>query len=115
MKYEGSCHCGGIAFTAEGEIEQVIDCNCSMCRRRGGLLWFVPATSFQLATQPEQMRTYLFNSRHIEHHFCPVCGISPYSEATDKEGARMMAVNVRCLPEVDLGALTVVQVDGASM
>ena len=40
MQYEGSCHCGGIVFTVEGRIDQVVDCNCSMCRRRGGLLWF---------------------------------------------------------------------------
>ncbi len=44
MEYQGSCHCGRIAFTvqAEAPISDVIDCNCSMCRRRGSLLWFAP-------------------------------------------------------------------------
>ena len=42
MQYQGSCHCGRIAFTvqAEAPISDVLDCNCSLCRRRGGLLWF---------------------------------------------------------------------------
>ena len=42
MKYRGSCHCGKIAFEVEGTLEQVMECNCSLCSRRGYLLWFVP-------------------------------------------------------------------------
>lgn len=54
MEYQGSCHCGRIAFTvqAEAPISDVIDCNCSMCRRRGSLLWFAPRAAFQLTTDP---------------------------------------------------------------
>ncbi|WP_342779034.1 hypothetical protein [Luteimonas wenzhouensis] len=42
----------------------MVDCNCSMCRRRGGLLWFVPASAFELATPRERLGTYLFNRKH---------------------------------------------------
>lgn len=42
MKYEGSCHCGSVAFEVEGEVDGGLACNCSMCGRRGSLLWFVP-------------------------------------------------------------------------
>lgn len=115
MAYQGSCHCGGIAFTAQGEIDQVIDCNCSMCRRRGGLLWFVPAAAFELLTPRERLQTYLFNRRHIQHHFCPNCGIAPFGEGRTPDGSAMYAVNVRCLAEVELGALKVVAYDGASL
>jgi hypothetical protein len=27
MIYEGSCHCGNIAFEVEGEFKQGVDCN----------------------------------------------------------------------------------------
>ena len=37
MKYQGSCHCGGIRFEVEGDFSQVIECNCSMCRRKGSI------------------------------------------------------------------------------
>ena len=48
MKYEGSCHCGNVAFEVEGEFDSGLDCNCSMCRRRGGLLAFVPRENLVL-------------------------------------------------------------------
>jgi len=114
MEYQGSCHCGGIAFTVRGQIGQVIDCNCSLCRRRGGLLWLVGASDFSLRTPRERMSTYLFNKRHIQHHFCPTCGIAPFSEGQGPDGSQTYAVNVRCLDGVDLGALQVMAYDGAS-
>ena len=115
MTHAGSCHCGRIAFTLEGEVKEAMDCSCSMCRRRGGLLAFFPRQALTLTSTPGDYGTYRFNKEHIAHHFCPTCGISPFSEATDpKTGQAMAAVNVRCLPDVDLAALEIRQVDGAS-
>ena len=118
MKYDGSCHCGKIAFTVDAgdAITEVYDCNCSMCRRRGGLLWFAPAAALTLHTDRADLGTYQFNKKHIDHHHCPVCGIAPFSEGRNPgNGEAMVAVNVRCLPELDLATLTVKQVDGASV
>jgi hypothetical protein len=114
MKHEGSCHCGRIGYEVSGEIPQVVDCNCSFCRRRGALLWFVPAADFKLRTPQANVATYTFNKHRLQHHFCTSCGIAPYSEGTGPDGKAMVAINVRCLPEVDLEALKVVQYDGAS-
>jgi ABC-type uncharacterized transport system substrate-binding protein len=41
VKYRGSCHCGNIAFEVEGLIDKAMACNCSICSRKGSLLWFV--------------------------------------------------------------------------
>jgi len=41
MKYQGSCHCGSIKFVAEGELSEVLSCNCSICQKKGSLLWFL--------------------------------------------------------------------------
>ena len=49
MKYRGSCHCGNVAYEVEGEIDKAIACNCSMCQRKGSLLWFAPIEKFQAA------------------------------------------------------------------
>jgi hypothetical protein len=114
MKYTGSCHCGRIAFEAEGEIGQVMDCNCSMCRRRGGLLWFVPRGQFKLTTPESDLGTYEFNKHAIHHHFCPNCGISPFSDGCDPKGNEMAAVNMRCLEHVDLASVKVMPWNGAS-
>lgn len=112
--YQGSCHCGRIAFEVEGEVDEVIDCNCSMCRRRGGLLAAFPRTALSLKTPESDLGTYRFNKHAIDHHFCPACGISPFSEGKGADGATMTMVNVRCLPDVDLARLKVTSFDGAS-
>lgn len=117
MAYSGSCHCGRVAFDLDAaEIGDVYDCNCSMCRRRGGLLAFFPREALTLRTPEEAAGTYRFNKRHIGHRFCPDCGIAPYSEGVDpRSGAKTAAVNVRCLDDLDLSTLKVVQIDGASL
>jgi hypothetical protein len=113
--HEGSCHCGAIAFEVEGDIGTVIDCNCSLCRRRGGLLAFFPREALVLKTPETALSTYTFNKGHIRHHFCATCGIAPFGEGEDpRSGKAMAAVNVRCLPAVDLEALEVRRYDGAS-
>ena len=86
-----------------------------MCRRRGSLLAFFPRAALTLSTPESALGTYTFNRHAIRHHFCPTCGISPFSEGADpRSGAEMAAVNLRCVPDVDLSALKVTPVDGAS-
>lgn len=114
MTYQGSCHCGRIAFEVEGSIDSVLACNCSMCGRKGSLLWFVPRDALKLKTPEGDMATYTFNRHVIQHRFCPVCGIHPFGEGTDPKGNRMAAINARCLEDVDLSTLKVVEYDGRS-
>lgn len=113
-QYKGSCHCGRIAFEVEGEIQGVMACNCSICRRKGSLMWFVPRDSLKLSTPESAMATYTFNKHVIQHHFCPTCGIHPFGSGTDPKGNRMAAVNARCLEGVDLDKLPVQHYDGKS-
>lgn len=112
--HAGGCHCGRIAFEVEGDIEKVMQCNCSHCRAKGYLLYFTSPDRFTLKTPAENAATYLFNKKVIQHHFCPTCGAAPYGEGKGPDGAPMIAVNVRCLPDVDLDALAVQHVDGKS-
>ncbi len=117
-KYEGSCHCGAIAFELgiEDEVAEAYDCNCSMCRRRGGLLVFFPREALVLKTPESALGTYRFNRQVIAHHFCKVCGIAPFSEGVHPAtGAKTVAVNLRCLPDLDLASVKVVPVDGAKL
>ena len=114
MLHQGSCHCGQIAFEVEGEFTEGLDCNCSLCRRRGGLLAFVPAGDFTLKTPESDMATYTFNKHVLQHHFCPTCGISPFSEGKSRDGSPTRAINLRCLPDLDLESLKINKWDGAS-
>jgi hypothetical protein len=115
MKYKGSCHCGRIAYEVEGDLGEVLECNCSICSRKGSLLWFVPRRSLRLLTSEQDLGTYTFNKHKIKHHFCTVCGIHPFAEAADPQGNPMAAVNVRCLEGVDLSSLPVKNFDGKAL
>ena len=115
MKYRGSCHCGRVAFEVEGTLEGALACNCSMCQRKGSLLWFVPREQLTLLTPDADASTYLFNKHAIRHRFCPSCGIHPFAEARNPNGDPMAAVNVRCLDGIDLASVPVTHFDGRSL
>jgi hypothetical protein len=114
MKYTGSCHCGRVAFEVEGTIDSALACNCSICERKGSLLWFVPRDRFSLTTPESALSTYTFNKHVIKHRFCGNCGIHPFGEGVDPKGNAMAAINIRCLEGVDLSAIPVNHFDGRS-
>jgi hypothetical protein len=85
MSYEGSCHCGAVAFTVESESPaEAMSCNCSHCRRKGFLLAFVPASSFALTSGEDALTTYSFNTHRLKHRFCRTCGVQPFAEGTGR-------------------------------
>lgn len=113
--YIGSCHCGGIRFEVEGDIDSGLACNCSICSRRGSLLWFVPRSNLKLTTPESAASTYMFNKHAIKHRFCPQCGIHPYGEGTDPKGNAIAAINLRCIENLALDAIPVHHFDGKAM
>ncbi len=113
MNYKGSCHCGRISFEVEGNLEQVLECNCSHCSRKGYLLWFVARQNLNLLCSEEALATYTFNKHVIKHHFCPQCGCSPFSLG-NRAGIPTAVINVRCLENVELSSLKKIPVDGRS-
>jgi hypothetical protein len=115
MKYKGSCHCGQVAFEVEGEVKEAMACNCSICSRKGSLLWFAPFDKLRLLTPDENAGTYLFNKHVIRHRFCTNCGIGPYAEGADPKGNKVAAVNIRCLEDFDLESVKVKNFDGRSI
>ena len=91
----------------------VLACNCSMCGRSGTLLIFVPADSFTLLSGEGELTDYQFGKKHIHHLFCKVCGIKSFARGQGKTGP-MVAVNTRCLDDVDPALLNVKNFDGKS-
>jgi hypothetical protein len=111
----GSCHCGRVTFEVEGKPDKAMSCNCSICRRKGSLLWFVPRDKFRLVTPESDASTYTFHKHLIKHRFCPVCGIHPYGEGKDPKGEAMAAINIRCRDDVDLDNVPVSTFDGRAL
>jgi hypothetical protein len=103
-----------VAFEADGEITGALSCNCSMCQRKGSLLWFVPRDQLRVTKGEDAMATYTFNKHVIQHRFCPVCGIHPFGEGRDPKGNAIAAINIRCLEGIELDSVAVKHYDGRS-
>jgi hypothetical protein len=114
-KYSGGCHCGKVRYEVLLDLSKpVISCNCSMCGRSGTLLTFVPATAFTLLSGDDSLTDYQFNKHVIHHAFCSTCGIKSFARGTGKDGTPTVAINARCIDDVDLGTLNVMPFDGKS-
>jgi hypothetical protein len=113
--HSGGCHCGRVRFEAEADLDRVITCNCSICTKRGSILAAVTPDKFKLLKGEDSLTDYQFN-RHIIHHlFCSVCGTQSFARGTTPDGTAMVAINVRCLDDVDVEKLAPMQFDGKSL
>lgn len=112
--HAGGCHCGAVRYQVDMALDTAISCNCSMCQKKGTLLSFVPAGAFKLNSGDGSLSDYQFNAGNIHHLFCKTCGVTSFARGRDRKGNEMVAVNVRCLDDVDLDQLTVKKIDGRS-
>ncbi|MCR5880332.1 GFA family protein [Phenylobacterium sp. J367] len=108
----GSCHCGGVAYTLDETPTEAIECNCSICRRRGSILAFVKPEVFHLETSRDGLTVYTWNKHAIRHQFCSTCGCAPFAEGQGR-GGPMVAINLRCAEDLDLATVKVTPFDGA--
>lgn len=113
-QHEGGCQCGRVRYAVEVGLEDAISCNCSRCGKLGSILAFAPAEAFDLKSGEDALTTYQFNTHKISHLFCETCGIQSFGRGVAPSGAEMVAINVRCLDDVDVFALKPQQVDGKS-
>jgi hypothetical protein len=108
--YKVSCHCGRIQLEVAAELDEVVECNCSICSRSGFLHWYVAPEQVKLLTQKQQLSTYVWRSATGGQHFCPTCGIAVLRTSTQYPPP--ISINARCLEEVDIAGLTLRPFDG---
>jgi hypothetical protein len=111
---QGSCHCGTLRFRVElGPDERdVLDCNCSMCTKKGILHLIVPEARFALESGGDALVTYTFGTGVARHMFCGVCGAHAFYRPRSHPDA--WDVNVRCIEDVPLEYWRVRRFDGAN-
>ncbi len=107
---EASCHCGAVRMEVARAPEQLTSCNCSLCRRIGGLWAYY---------HPDQVRrvagetvAYVQGDRTLATHHCPVCGCTTHWQSLDPTAQRM-GVNVRLMAPEVIAGLRVIKLDGA--
>jgi hypothetical protein len=89
-----------------------MDCNCSLCRRKGALWHGASETNLRIVAGEAELALYQFNTNTAKHYFCRHCGVSPFSRPRLDPGR--WAVNVRCIDGVDLASIPVRPFDGAN-
>ena len=107
--YSGGCHCGRIRFMVRITENEALECNCSICAKKGFINLIVAAEDFELLQGAECLSSYRFNTGIAEHRFCKHCGIHPFSRPRSHPGS--YDVNARCL-DAGYGFLDVKPFDG---
>jgi hypothetical protein len=102
MVLQGSCHCGrlSVTFTTERAVEELPlrACQCTFCRRHGGLTTSDPEGEIVLRVRGPAPRWYRFGSGATDFWICPDCGVY-VGAGVESEGRRYAVVNVRALDE----------------
>ncbi len=115
MIFSGGCHCGRVRFRVRADTLVALDCNCSICTKKGFLHRIVENEAFELVSGADALTTYTFNTGVAKHTFCTTCGIHPFY--TPRSHPTGVDVNVRCLDPVEgraaVAHFTVTPFDGA--
>jgi len=106
----GRCHCGRVTFELRATITGAMECNCSLCRRKGALWHGASDKSLRIASGEEDLTLYQFGSMTAKHYSCRHCGISTFTRP--RLDPTRWAVNLRCIDALDLAALPVQTFDG---
>ena len=113
--YTGGCHCGRVRYEAKLDLDgRLVTCNCSICSKTGSVLAFTPEENFKLLQGEDALTDYLFNKKVIHHMFCSTCGLRSFARGATPDGKAMYAVNLRCVDDLDVGALKTTFFDGRS-
>lgn len=106
----GGCHCERVRFRVRIDEFVALECNCSICNKKGFLHLIVTKDAFELVSGAGDLTTYTFNTGVAKHTFCRVCGVQAfYTPRSHPDG---VDVNVRCLDGDAAARFTVVPFDG---
>jgi hypothetical protein len=107
----GSCLCDGVAFSVTATPQRLVNCYCSLCRRRSGAAFtstlLAPSSEFRWLRGESRIRRYALPSpRQYGTDFCAECG-SP--APTVVAGAATVMLPAGAI-DTDLPPLTAVHV-----
>ena len=71
MKHLLTCHCKKIKIEVnfEGEISNLVKCNCSICKRKGAVMGIVGQDSLKIIEGEKYITNYKFHSKVANHFF----------------------------------------------
>jgi hypothetical protein len=112
-----ACHCGAVRFEIADPPEWVLDCNCSICRKYGGLWTYFsePGGQARLLMKPDPgtTETYTWLDGELAFHRCKVCGCVTHSEAVKADPPFIACVNARMMAGLDPATVIVRRKDNS--
>jgi uncharacterized protein YndB with AHSA1/START domain len=108
-RVEASCHCGGVLITVPEAPAQLTSCNCTLCRRLGGLWSYYSPSKVRVIGATT---TYRWGDNTLDTHRCTTCGCVTHWSPLDPSSDRM-GVNARLMDPAIVTAARVRRIDGA--
>ena len=95
------CHCGSIEAEINnlGNLEKILRCNCSLCKRKGAVMSMVKNEDFKITKGADKLKLYQFHTKVAKHYFCSICGI--YTHHNPRSNPAMTGFNLGCIDEVN--------------
>lgn len=109
----GSCHCGSVRLTLPAPPETATSCNCSLCRRAGGIWAYYALGTVLVEGHPEHTESYIWGDRTLRNVRCRNCGIVTHWEPLEPEPGARHGVNLRNFEPELLASVVVRRFDGA--
>ena len=82
----GSCLCGAVKFTVEGELEPPLACHCTQCRKTSGHYWAATSVPRDALTIDGEFNVAWFrSSEKIQRGFCSTCGASLFWDPIEED------------------------------
>ena len=84
--HKGSCLCGAVRITVEGELPGPDACHCSQCRKTSGHFWAstdVPRSAVTI--EGEEHVTWYRSSEKVRRGFCSTCGSALFWDPIGRE------------------------------
>ena len=96
-----TCHCGEIEIhiNLKKEINELMRCNCSMCKRKGTMITTINKDDLKVVKGEDKISTYQFNTKVAKHHFCSECGT--HTNNLRRSDPNTFGINVGCIDEIE--------------
>ena len=109
----GSCHCGAVSLTLPSRPEKATRCNCSLCRRVGGVWAYYEFGTVLIDGHPDQTVDYVQGDRTLRTIRCKTCGIVTHWEPLPPKVGARHGVNLNNFEPKLLESVHIRRFDGA--
>ena len=110
---KGKCHCGAVSFQLNKQPEWLTECNCSICRRIGGLWAHAEINKISIDCEDDATLRYIRGDKSIAFHSCKTCGCTTHWENLQAQESNRMAVNLRMADPDEISGIPIRHFDGA--